>query len=349
MQTNKSSHHFTGDIQRRMTLLNHIDDIRNRLKESAYKDEAAVSNHIVNRLLQALNWPMYNPQVIIPEYSVEGRRVDFALCHPHEKPLIFIEVKQVGNIQGAEKQLFEYAFHTGVPIALLTDGREWHFFSPSGQGNYRERRVCKLDLIEDDSEKIAKRLKKYLNYESVQSDEAVKAIAADYQYVVDERHIQKGLPKAWNLLIREPDEFLLEIIVEKTMEICGKRPTPEHVITFLQNLSQLPIEQKPTTNVDVVLDKQPSHTYEYAGEHLTGKLARPLIIELFGDKGETKKQDIITAVTQIHRERGGVDAKAAINQLFNSALQALEKQRYSRNIEKGSGRWEVYKDPKKTG
>lgn len=330
-----------------MTLIEHIDGIRNRLKENAYKDEAAVSNHIVNRLLQALKWPMFDPQVIIPEYSVEGRRVDFALCHPAEKPLIFVEVKQVGNIQGAQKQLFEYAFHTGVPIAVLTDGREWHFFHPSGQGNYRERRVCKLDLIEDNSEEIAKCLNRYLNYESVQADEVVKVIAADYQNVVDVRQIQKGLPKAWNRLVAEPDELLLEIIVEKTTEICGKRPTPEQVTVFLKNLSPLSVELTFTSNLDVVPNKPPNNSYEFTGEHLTGKLARPLIIELFGDKGKTKKQDIISAVTQIHKDRGGLDAKSAINQLFNSALQALEKQRSAKNIEKGSGMWEVYKEPKK--
>ncbi len=329
-----------------MTLIEHIDEIRNRLEENAYKDEAAVSNHIVNRLLQALKWPMFSPKIIIPEYSVEERRVDFALCHPSDKPLIFIEVKQVGNIQGAEKQLFEYAFVEGVPIAILTDGREWHFFSPSGQGNYRERRVCKLDLIEDDSEEIAKRLNRYLNYESVQADEAVKAIAADYQNVVDERQIQKGLPKAWNRLVAEPDELLLEIIVEKTAEICGKRPTPEHVITFLQNLSAPPVGPAPTSNVDVVPDKQPSYTYEYAGERLTGVKARPLIIELFADKGRTRKGDIVKSVTQIHRDRGGLDTESEPDQIINDALQYHQKERRAKNVEQGY--WEVYKNPKET-
>lgn len=330
-----------------MTLIEHIDDIRNRLKQSAYKDEAAVSNHIVNRLLQALNWPMYNPQVIIREYSVENRRVDLALCHPPEKPIIFIEVKQVGNIQGAEKQLFEYAFIEGVPIVVLTDGQKWRFFHPAGTGNYTDRLVHELDLISGKVNEIAERLNRYLNYENVKTEKVMQVIAEDYKNIVYERQIQKGVPKAWHHLIREVDERLVKIIAEKTEEVCNKRPTSEHVITFLQKLSVPSVEPTPTPNVDVVLDKQPRYTYEHAGEHLTGKLARPLIIELFGDKGKMKKQDIISAVTQIHRERGGVDAKSAIDQLFNSALQALKKQRYARNIEKGSGLWEVYKDPKK--
>jgi predicted type IV restriction endonuclease len=50
-------------------------------------------------------------------------------------------VKQVGQSDRAERQLFEYAFHDGVPMAILTDGREWNFFLPGEQGDYGERRV----------------------------------------------------------------------------------------------------------------------------------------------------------------------------------------------------------------
>ena len=172
-----------------MTLKEHIDDIRDNLEKELFTNEAAVSNGIVRRILDALDWPIYNPQVIIPEYSVSGRRVDFALCHPSSKPLVFIEVKQVGNIEGAERQLFEYAFHEGVPITILTDGREWHFFHPSGQGDYRERRVYKLDLIERDSEESDRRLNRYLNYQSIRTGEAVKAIEEDYRNVSRQRQV----------------------------------------------------------------------------------------------------------------------------------------------------------------
>lgn len=88
-----------------MTLKEHIDNIRDNLKKGLYPNEAAVSQGIVLRLLDALAWPKFNTQVILPEYSVGGRRVDFALCHPLSKPIVFVEVKHVGNIEGAERQL----------------------------------------------------------------------------------------------------------------------------------------------------------------------------------------------------------------------------------------------------
>ena len=45
------------------------------------------------------------------------------------EPLVLIEVKRGGNIEGAERQLFEYAFHHPTPILILTNGRLWRFFS----------------------------------------------------------------------------------------------------------------------------------------------------------------------------------------------------------------------------
>jgi predicted type IV restriction endonuclease len=109
----------------------HISEIRDGIKKSRFTNEAAISQGIVLRLLTSLQWPTYDTQIVFPEYALSGRRVDFALCHPPNKPLVFIEVKQnIEKSELGERQLFEYAFHEGVPTAVLTDGREWHFFLP---------------------------------------------------------------------------------------------------------------------------------------------------------------------------------------------------------------------------
>ena len=219
-----------------MTLKEHIDDIRNNLKRKVFTSEALVSEGIVRRLLDALGWPRFNPQVVIPEYPVEGGRVDFALCYPPLKPLVFIEVKQVGKIEGAEKQLFEYAFHKGVPVVILTDGKEWHFFHPSGQGEYKERKVYNVDLIEVDRGESAERLSRYLNYESICTGEAIDAIKNDYQNVSKQRQIEAILPEAWIKLVLEADELLPEIVAEKAENLCGYKPTGEQVLMFLKRL-----------------------------------------------------------------------------------------------------------------
>ena len=221
-----------------MTLIEHIDDIRKGLEAGQYGNEAAVSQGIVLRLLGALTWPTYDTQIVIPEYGVEGMRVDFALCHPPSKPRVFIEAKQVGNIKGAEEQLFGYDSHVRVPIAVLTDGREWQFFHPTGEGTWAERKVCELDLITGDSGENAEKLKKYLNYESIFTDEAVEAIKKDYEKVVQQRQVATRLPEAWSKLVEEADEFLLHAVAEKTESLCGYRPTDNQVLDFLKSLKR---------------------------------------------------------------------------------------------------------------
>lgn len=78
-------------------LKEHINDIRERIRAGLFTNEAAVSQGVVRRILDALSWPIYDTQVVFPEYPLERRRVDFALCHPPGKPLVFIEVKPVGQ------------------------------------------------------------------------------------------------------------------------------------------------------------------------------------------------------------------------------------------------------------
>lgn len=224
-----------------MTLKEHIDDIRESLEKGELPpNEAAVCDDIVRRLVHELGWPRYQSQIVYPQYPVEGGKVDFALCHPSSKPLVFIEVKQVGKIEeaDAEEQLFRYAFRRGVPVAILTDGREWHFFYPIGQGDYKERKVHEIDLTESDSEESAKRFNRYLNYESIRTGEAVEVIKKDYEEVVQQRQVATRLPEAWSKLVEEADEFLLHTVAEKTESLCGYKPTDEQVLGFLKDLER---------------------------------------------------------------------------------------------------------------
>ena len=222
----------------RMTLKEHIDDIRNQLKKGAFADEAAVSNGIVNRLLHTLEWPIFTPQVVIPEFGVEGQRVDFALCHPASTPRVFIEVKRVGNIDKGIRQLFNYAFHIGVPIVILTDGQKWRFYHPAGEGSYEDRMVKEIDIIVGNSEECAKSLNRYLNYKTVQTGEAAEVIVEDYKSIVNQRKIEERLPEVWNELVQEKNEKLLQVVREKAKYKVGHKPTEEQVLAFLKTLER---------------------------------------------------------------------------------------------------------------
>ncbi len=154
-----------------MEIEKHIERVRDGIRRGSYTSEAAVSQGILLPILNELGWPVFNTAIVIPEYSVEGRRVDYALCHPESRPAIFVEVKKVGFSESADRQLFEYAFHVGVPMAILMDGQEWSFYLPGEQGRYDERRVYKIDLLERSIDESSERLTRYLDYERTCSGE----------------------------------------------------------------------------------------------------------------------------------------------------------------------------------
>lgn len=217
-----------------MTMTKHIEDVRAGIKAGRYGNEAAVSQGIVLRLLQALGWPTFDTQVVCPEFSLSGRRVDYALCHPSNKPVAFIEVKQIGQSDGAERQLFEYAFHVGVPLAILTDGQEWNFFLPAEQGDYTERRVYKLDMVERDLSESVARMERYLSYAQVSSGAAITAAREDYKNVSRSRQMVNALPEAWSKLVAEEDDLLLELLADKVESLCGFKPDVDTVARFLR-------------------------------------------------------------------------------------------------------------------
>src|SRR5574341_92220 len=263
-----------------MDLNKHISEIQKGIREGLFSNEASVSQGIVLRLLQALNWPTYDTQVVWPEYMVEGRLVDYALCHPNKNSVIFIEVKMLGKSSNAEKLLFEYAFHLGVPMAVLTDGSEWHFFLPGEQGLYQERRVYKLDLLERNTEEISQRLTRYLSYEAVCTKEALHAAREDYKNVSKQRELKKTLPLAWSKLIEEPDDLLVALLIDKVESLCGYKPDESMVVTFLadKKLAAKPFQESFETIQKRVKETRKAHIIQ---KHQRGAFDKSAVISAF--------------------------------------------------------------------
>ncbi|MCA0993964.1 hypothetical protein [Alloyangia pacifica] len=231
-----------------------VEKIVSRLRGGAYANEAAVSVGVILPILRALGWDDADPHQLVPEYSVSSGRVDFALFGATRKPSVFIEAKGVGRNTSGDRQLFEYAFHQGVPICVLTDGREWSFFYPAGEGDYSERRVQKLNLLEREPRDIAEVLKRYLSRERVHSGEARDAVDLDFRDLRARRDAQRSIPRAWHSLVEEPEDLLIELVQDQTENISGRRPTASSVSSFLRSLNTVgdaPKKPKLTPKLEV--------------------------------------------------------------------------------------------------
>src|SRR5215213_2853476 len=265
-------------------------DIRAGIKAGRYVNEATVSQGIVQRLLNTLGWPVYDTEIVAPEYSLGSRRADYALCHPPREPVILIEVKQVGQSKGADRQLFEYAFHKGVPMAILTDGQEWNFFLPTEQGDSSERQLYKLDISERDPQQAESSFKRYLEYDAVRSGQAIEAARSDYRNAARKRQAQRTLPDAWAKLIESEDELLIELVADKVEDLCGVRPDLDAVASFLRQQApagseradaSAPKKPRRTARPTPTSDAPKSAGYELYGERHGARNATDVLVKVF--------------------------------------------------------------------
>ena len=229
-----------------------ILSISERIRSGQYQGETAVREAIVLPILQSLGWDIFDPNSVLREYTLGSRRVDYALSSTPPRKEIFIEVKAVGLASGADRQLFEYAFHEGIPFAVLTDGQEWNFFLPGEQGSYEERRVQKLDISERTPNDAAEIFRKYLNFSRVKSGEAIESARTDYKDISKRKIASNEIPKAWNELISEPDELLIDLIAEKAESLCGFRPAPEDVEAFLLSTPKTSTSNRPLPRSEAI-------------------------------------------------------------------------------------------------
>lgn len=219
-----------------MALKDILESVTQNLRAGRYPNEQAISQGVVMRILNELGWDVYNPDNVWPEYSLAGRRVDFALCFPAKKPAVFVEVKQPGRVEGGDQQLFEYAFHNGVPMAILCDGKTWGFYLPAEQGTYDERRVYKLDLQERGTDEAADKLTRYLSFQRTVSGAALEDARRDYRDRNRRALAQKTIPEAWNDLVEGEEPTLLERLAAEVETKCGVKPEVDDIVAFLKAL-----------------------------------------------------------------------------------------------------------------
>jgi len=262
-----------------MKFKNTINQIIDEIRNGQFNNEAEVTNGIVLRILDLLEWDTYNTKQVKPQYKIDNRFIDIALCVPNEKPIIIIEIKSIGKAINTDEQVLTYAFKTGVPVAILTDGQEWHFYFPSGRGSLTERRFYKLDLLERNIEDVIQILQRYLDFNLVKNNNAIENAEKDYKKQSKNKEIENSIPLAWNKLLEEKDEFLSDIISEKVADLCGYEPDTKSIFKYLNELSynstnyQQPKSEKEVKNNNIKINHlKNEHSSDFKGVKFKGEL-----------------------------------------------------------------------------
>lgn len=212
-----------------------LDDIVGKLRDNLFPNEQSVSYGIVLRVLRDLNWDADDPTVVSAEYKLpNGKRVDFALCHPANKPQVFIEVKQPGAAVGGLEQVFNYTYFTTVEYAVLTDGRTWRFYLPRDKGDPEERCVHMLDLLQTSTSESADALQRYLERNGIVSGQIHRVASEELK----SRRNRANIRKTWNSLIDKHERSLIDLLANSTQAETGDRPEDTDVVNFLASLHQ---------------------------------------------------------------------------------------------------------------
>ncbi|MDI6642189.1 MAG: type I restriction endonuclease [Elusimicrobiota bacterium] len=211
-----------------------IADLRSNSLINSF-DEATTKQAIILRLLSALRWNIFDTSEVQPEYSVSSKRVDYSL-RINNTNKVFLEVKKVSeDLENHQEQLLNYSFQEGVKLAILTNGITWWFYLPLNEGNWEQRRFYAIDIIQQDPSDISSKFIDFLGKENVESEIAVKKAEQIYKGQVKDIEIKRNLPRAWNKLISEPDDLLVDLINETLEKICGYRAEEKIIERFLHS------------------------------------------------------------------------------------------------------------------
>ena len=201
-------------------------------------DEAGVRARVIDPIFGRLGWETFDQHEFKREYPVAGGRVDYALL-VNGYPKVFIEAKSPReDLRHHEDQLVTYSAKRGVPLAVLTNGLNWWLYLPLKEGDFGARQFWRLDLYKMEVSEACDRLIEFLARENVHSGAAVKEAEAHLKQLKEARKVDKALPRAWQELIAEPDELLVELINEKVKGMCGIEATPERIKGFLAGLGK---------------------------------------------------------------------------------------------------------------
>ena len=209
-------------------ILKVIEDLQSD-EELTSLSEAHVSQSVILRILDALNWSIFDHREVSSQHSVEKKSVDLALLTSN-KTTVFIEVKKGGeSLEKHQEQLLDYAFRQGVKIAILTNGITWWFYLSLRAVSWEQRKFTTVELNKQNRAEIVQKLVDLLSRENVRSGKAFQNADALYK----KHRISATLPEAWNHLVSEPEGLIVDLLVKKTQELCGEETDKSEVERFL--------------------------------------------------------------------------------------------------------------------
>jgi len=310
-------------------MISFIDNLKKNSRLLSYSEDQT-KMAIVLPILRRLGWDTENIDDVCPEFSVEGRRVDYALLLKGQS-IVFIEVKKTSedlDNQDHQEQLLDYSFRQGVKIAVLTNGITWSFYLPIADVNWRLRKFYTIDIIEQETSSVVKKFVDLLSKKNIESGEALHNAEIIHEDKMKERAIQEALPEAWNRIIEEPDPLLIDLLSERTERISSYKPELTEVIKFLMNHQTqfllLPVEDQTESGKEPVSRTREEHS----------------IKEIPDDK-KISQDDLVKYIIDVLKKYGGRAKKEQVEkEIYGMFKNTFDHPWYQEKVSIGVPRWQ---------
>ena len=258
-----------------------ILDIRKRMRVGSYSGRAAIYQGVVQRILNGLGWPMYNPDIVVPD-PVTDSKIDLALCNHSRTPEILIKVSiENHNLFEEVEALNKAAYQHKIVLAVLTDGRFWRFYFIN---DFEESSIPFriLDIMSGEVEIFLSPLKRYLEKEKVDSGKFKNDIQDDIADNIINKDIETIINAAWLYLVETEDETIINRIHDHTRKISGIDCDHNQILDFLKSSLTKHLINRTENDVSAGTHNR----QKVAGQDKNGSEKR-LVIKSFTDKSSS--------------------------------------------------------------
>ena len=183
--------------------------------EGTIETEEAVKTSVVLPFLQGLGYDVFDPSEVTPEFTADvpgkrGEKVDYAIQQNGELAIL-IECKGLRTSLDKRHlaQLYRYFSVTNAKFAILTNGKEYRFYSDLREPNRLDQEPFFIFDLTDNNEVSIAELRKF-----AKDNFSVEMILADAERLKYVSAI-KGVLQQW---ISEPPDGLVRLIASEVHE-----------------------------------------------------------------------------------------------------------------------------------
>ncbi len=213
----------------RQTLRDILEELKNRCKLHTLRD-AELKQSVLLRILSALGWDIFNPDVVRLGYRLGRSVVDYALLDGDGVVVLINIYRQRVKLQSQLADLVRLGSRSGARRVVLTDGICWWIIAPDGRRSLVGKTTYTINLYDQSLEEVHNRFRELLSSE--------RLLGAKEEGERPTSGVDEALFEAWRALLDTPDMRLVELLADTVERQRGYRPDYADVLRFVEGLPE---------------------------------------------------------------------------------------------------------------